>query len=583
MTNPSRLAAWAAILLAALALRAWGLDWSLPNELHYNSYHGGESRAVAIALDLDLGALELEPRWKGEPFFRWGSHYLYAVHAANLAAAALGAIDLPAAGEVYANATFGRAHLIARAVSVAYALATVVVLAALASRAYGRRAALWTGFWVAVCPLLAYQARFATVNSCLTFWCALAVALQARAAWRATWPAALIAGLALGLACAVKLSALPLVFTQALALALASEAAAPGGRARALLGSGLASAAGALAGFAAAMPFALVRPRAFWAQLADEYLHSQEGHGLVFAGTGNGFAHFFGANLPVALGWPLALLALCGAAWAARELWRSARLGSRRSASFAADALGLAWLAVGASMLGLSETRFLRYLMPFAPFFCLFAARLAAQLAHASRRPRARALALALALCAGLWTAAYSAASVRPFAALDPRDACAAWLFENVPSGATLGLVKRPYNFTPPIYPEAAGPLGAPAGTPAYAVAVLGADAARLAELEPEWVLLNPVELFDELRLAARAPREAGDGALAELGLDAAEIRAVRSGAAFDALLRERYRLVQSWQNRAELLGVDFDWSTPPQGWAAPVQRIELWQRAAGG
>lgn len=596
------LAVLIAILGLGAGLRLWGLGWSLPDTLHQNSYHGGESRAVAVALQMDVREGDLEPRWRGKPYLRWGSHWFYTLHAANLVCEAAGWIELPerfddpasiALGDDPArqtvapdNASFARAHLIARTVSVLYSLATILLVWLFARGAYGARTARWAALGVALCPLLAYQARYATVNSSLTFWCALAVVLADRAARRATLAAFFAGALAIGLACAIKLAALPLVAVAGVALLLARPTPHPAGGSKltfVALGA-LVTACGVLLGFGLGMPYAYVHGAEFWAQFSDELASNSQGHGLVFVATGNGFVHMFVENLAVALYWPLWAASLLGVAWTAREAWRGARARTPErtwpaNSTLTADVLTLTWIAVNVFVLSTSSRRFLRYLMPMAPFLVLCAARCLAQLSGADRRPRVRRAATAAAGLVALATLAYAAASVRSFALEDPRDACARWFHEQVPAGTSIGFVKRPYNVTPPLYEEGAGPAGFPADVPRYRISILDADPARLAAQAPEWIVLNPLELHDETRLAERCAGQDLAAGLDELGLEPAMRDFVLRASAFRERFAREYELRHTWQNSARVLGLSFDWPAPPQGWGGPTQPVQAWRR----
>ena len=571
--------------MLALALRAWGLDWSTPTELHYNSYHGGESRAVAVGLQLKAQE-DLAPRWgrDNEPYFHWGSHYIYVAYGANRLAETLGwlEIDGERMGD-WSHPSFASAHIVARGVSALFGTATVLLVFLLARAAWGSRTALWAAALTAVCPLLALQARFATVNTCHMFWCTAAVALMVVAAKRASYASATLAGVGAGLAIAAKLSALPLLGPGFIALLLAAlRRRSSGFDVRFLALGTVAALFGIALGFGLASPYAYVHWDAFWEQLGKELRHADKGHGIVFAGTGNGLTYLFGENLWVGLGPPLWIASLLGLIWASCAALRALKLGQARqgSTACAVDVLGLAWFGANVAVLADANTRFLRYLLPIAPFACLFAARALAQLESSARKSGVRVAARGGAILILVVTGTYTVATVRPFAAPDPRDDAAHWMFENVPDGARVGFVKRPCHVTPPIYPAAPGPAGFPAGTPRYRGVVLDASPEKLDREAPTWLVLNTVELYDEERLG-RAP----DGSvrsevdIVQSGVTAELAPSVVQGVRFANRLAATYELAWSRKNEASLLGLSFEWAEPPQGWAAAVQEIQIWRR----
>jgi 4-amino-4-deoxy-L-arabinose transferase-like glycosyltransferase len=558
----------AAILALGLALAGFGVDWGLPSHSHYQSYHGGESRAVGIALQMDLSRLELEPRWRGKPFFRWGSHALYAFHIALWTADLLGALEVGGQAGDWSVEQFARAHWIARSVSVAYTLGTIALVFAAAGRWYGWWTGAAAGLFTALCPLLAYQARFATSDPCLTFWCTAALLLCVRAATRSARHVA-IAGAAIGLAVGAKLSALPL-------LALGLCTVCWGGTPRsAWLARSLALSGGILGGFFLCTPYALVHPREFFAQALSEVVeHSQAGHGLVFADTGNGIAYLLLVNLPVALYWPLWGLCLCGAGLALARSVRALRAAGARDPARIGEALCILWIALMGLALAQAQVRYVRYLMPICPFLCLLAAMALRQLLG-----RAAPRAVWLALLALVPTGLYSAAHVAPFGRTDPKDLAYDWFCAHVEPGASVGFLKRPSHLTPPLYPEATVPgsdseIGgsAPLGDTCanrYSTIVLGGDPRSLQAAQPDYVVVNTLEVREELRLDPRS--ETVDPELAAL---AASVRVLWAD------VQAGYELASDpFRNEARLLGLDFSWETPPRGWIAATQEIRIYRR----
>lgn len=570
----SWLAAGGLVLLVALALCTHGLEWGLPSPDHYASYHGGESRAVGVALQMDATRGELEPRWRGEPFFKWGSHALYAFHAAFLPAGWSGALELGREPHEWTRSAFATAHRLARWVSVAYTVGTVALVLVLGTAWFGRRAGALAGLWTASAALLPYEAHFATSNPCLTFWCVAAVGLCVRAGRTPRPGAFVLAGAACGLAVGAKLSALALGLP---ALAAVVAAARAGGRDGAL-GRGarlaLAGTAGAVVGFAAVTPYALVHPGAFREQAVAEVLeHSSEGHGLVFEGTGNGWLHLLLVNLPTGLGWPLWALSVAALALSTA---RVARRGGTRGERWPELAC-LLWIAGNVAVLGRAEVRYLRYLMPVVPFLALLAGAWSDRaLSRASRVPRA-VLAIALAL-ASVATLVYAAASVDPFARPDPKDRVLAWFDENVPPGTRVGLLKRPSHLTAPIYPDAADPFGGGEALgarvrPGWDV-VLVEDADDLARLAPELVVVNELEVRAERRL----------GPDPGLALDPRWLARLRGTlAALEALERDYELAAPPFESRYRLGPLDLSDPDPPRGWDAATQEIRVHRRRAPG
>lgn len=573
------------ILLLGLGLRMWGLDWGLPDERHPSSFHGGESRAVAIGMQIDPASGDFTPRWKGKPWFRWGSHSMYAMGAANHLDRALGNNEFEGAWTQWGYRAFARGHWIARAVSVFYSIATVALVAWMARRAWGRRTALWACALASIAPLAAYTAHFATVNACLTFWVTASLFACARAAERARGRDFFLAGGAVGLTVAAKLTALPLLAPAGLAAILASRHRRFEGQGSALrraltwIGLGL---LGILIGFGLAMPYAYVHFEDFTGQAYRElFHHSQAGHGFVFAASGNGFAYLFGTNLRAGLGflfWILALVSIPWSLWATVTGARSGhgRIGDR---GWSLDVMLLAWVLPNLIGLSLVSTRFLRYVLPLIPAFALWGGRFLAQAGGASRRPGVRVAVTAFGVLTVLQTFLYSAAYNRTFAGTDPRDQAADWFESWVEPDAHVAFLKRPAHNLPPIrHPWSQ--LPARSKDPEVVTidrdrtwTLLNLDPKILVESRPDYIVMSVRDLEAEWELLP--------GVQGEPERFPPELREhVLQAGRFWVLVERGYELAtEPFDARPRMLGFDLGWQKPPRGWDAATGEIRVYRR----
>jgi len=135
------------------------------------------------------------------------------------------------------------------------------------------------------------------------------------------------------------------------------------------------------------------------------------------------YLHYLTALLPLAMGWPLALVALVALVYAG---WK----GSREKQ------LLVLWCALYFALVGGLHTKPVRYLMPLLPLLALFAADWCRT--FFSRRRNALIFSGALVLCTlvqGLFFA-------RIYAVEDARIQAARWLAKEVPNEAKIGLEK---------------------------------------------------------------------------------------------------------------------------------------------
>jgi hypothetical protein len=293
--------------------------------------------------------------------------------------------------------------LLARSVSVAAAVITVLLTYSIARRAYGLRAGLLAATALAVAPLAVREAHFATTDAVAAAFVAAAIWAGQRAETR-RWFA--LAGVLAGLAAASK-------YTGGAALVYVLARALTGADRRA---SVLASVAACAAAFAVVMAPA-GHLRDYWDGLGFLLGRSRE-----FASMPPGWAYHATRSLPFGLGLGAFVLALVGIAAAA---WRRRR----------DDLCLLAFLVAAGLPLALSHEVFFRYVLPLLPALCVLAGG-----ALALVPGRGRQVALAIGLLLLLPSAYNSFRGDWVLGMTDTRQQAAEWLDANAPAGANLGI-----------------------------------------------------------------------------------------------------------------------------------------------
>jgi hypothetical protein len=344
----------AAILLAGLVLRLWGLGFGLPN-----LYHPDEDALVMPAIQM-IKSGDLEPAR-----LEYGSLHIYALAAASmvvyLADARGGFLSDPAQLAVYERGTYPAVYahpeffLAARLVSAVMGTAVILLAYLLARRLGSERQALAAAAFVAALPGLVVDAHFATPDTPLTFWTMLALYLLVRAydEWETDrgWAYA-AAGFVCGLAAATKyngvLLAAPLLLAPLLRVRTLDGL---------LRGRVLAGPLAMVAGFLAGTPFALLDIPAFL-RWAGYTLHLYNAPGAAPAGAS--WVWHLRYLLTTANG----IVVVLGAA----GLLLSLRVWGRRGLLPAAFAL-LYWLAVAGQ-----ARREARMWLPTAPLLAIWSA-----------------------------------------------------------------------------------------------------------------------------------------------------------------------------------------------------------------
>ncbi|MEM7204867.1 MAG: glycosyltransferase family 39 protein [Planctomycetota bacterium] len=408
---------WAllAIVIVAAALRWAGMDWGLPSATHLFPFHPDELTNINAPRRM-LESGDLNPR-----FFHYGSLYSYLVWLAYLPCRALGGLEQ--------TATY---FWIGRLVVLGCALLTLPVLFAIGRLLGGERLGLIAAALLAVTPAHVMHGAFATVDvpsilfAALSLWLALR-ALEATATPR-RW---LVFGATVccGLAAATKY---PMGIVGLASLVAIGLARVDTPRERA--GDAAVAVLGGAVGFLLGCPYAVLDFSAFWRDLHYElFEHAVQGHGELFAATGNGWWFTFTQNLPYVMGPVLLLIGLVGTATLTR---------ARPRAGLVLLAFAVPYFA----MLGAVQIRFMRYSLALAPVLCLGAAFVLQGIWRRGTMGH-RAAAAALAVLVVLPTLVQTAA----FAREDPRLAAVQLLVERSAPDDRVGALMHPGWFSVPL------------------------------------------------------------------------------------------------------------------------------------
>ena len=389
------LLAVAAVVLAALVLRVWGVTHGLPYVFN------ADENAHFVPRAIGMFGHSLNPQYFVNP-----PAFTYLLHVAFWARWG----GREAVGDAFA-ADPGTAFTIARVLAAILGAAAAGLLAGAGARLFDRRVGLVAGALLAVAFLPVHYGHLA-VNDvpamapvCLGL---VGVAGVYRYGRRRDYA---LAGAALGVACATK-------YTAGIVLLCLLAAAAVSPRLR-LRGLALAGAL-AVVGFVVANPYAVLDWQGLREGLQKQSEASGDGGGKLGL-VGDSALLYYLRTLTWGLGWLPALAAIAGAVG----------LAVRRHA--------LAWVLIPAPVvfllfMGIQDRFFARWLLPVYPLLCLLAAWAAVEAASRVRRRSLWPVAVAGALlCAqGL---VFSVHNDLLLARPDTRALARAWMVDNIPAG----------------------------------------------------------------------------------------------------------------------------------------------------
>lgn len=429
------------ITLIGFLLRVYGLRWGLPNAHRYFSYHPDEGLNLAAAIRADTLHGHLDTH-----FYHYGTLYFYIVSFALSIARGWGFLHHLPAGMVIPASYY----LTARWVTVIMGTATIALVYGLGRRLYGEMTGLLAAAGAAITPLAVVHSHFATVDVPATFFVVAALYSGAGLIHKPTNKGYLKCGLLAGLAGATKYNAALVVLGPALVWLAgtpdedqspATDHAQPihskSYRKRnyahllALLGA-------VLGGFLIGCPGPLINWYGFYRDFTYELTKSQQGMGLLFVKTGNGWWYHFVVSLRYGMGIPLLLVCTAGVGMA---LVRRTR----------ADLLLLGFLIPYYGVIGWAQVRFMRYVIPILPVLVILGARLLTE--PFPKMPRLNRILQAIGVLVVLHAGFLCVAMDHPFGVPDARGAAARWLEKNAPPGATVGFATTPWYYSPPLSP----------------------------------------------------------------------------------------------------------------------------------
>jgi hypothetical protein len=472
------------LFVAAFGYRLVGIGWGLPNDLHNQSYHPDEPVIFAYSQALDPLKGDFDP-----DFYNYGTLYLTLVRIGTDVAATYSgaAIDEKDPSSVYRYMAAG--HMAGRVISALAGAGTVVLLFFMLRRIMNSLGAFLGAFMVLVSPAHAVHSRFQTPDVLATFLLAASAFYALKlfaargeegelsteeagkrgsieaghsAATSSASPSAeagkrgsmeegdststsqpsdfsllrlaIWSGAFAGLSAGTKYTGILGLLTLYAALILTRK---PGWWKAALAGTGAAA-----LGFIVGTPGALLNTSAFMRDVKYELAHTATGHGLIFEGAGSGFSfHMF--NLVVGLGLFMTILGIGGLAIAAQK---------KHAWAFAL----LAFFVPYFILIGRADVMFIRYTFPLyialaAGFGYLMA------FAHEARGRFTAVVVVGIAVLVGLdpfGGLRRSAIMTGWMAGEDSRDEAARYLKSKANSATTVGLVRDPWFWYPPLFKD---------------------------------------------------------------------------------------------------------------------------------
>ena len=437
------------VLCIGIFLRFYGVNWALPY-----IFHPDETRLLYAVNDVSWNSwetLDLNP-----DFFAYGSLPIYLLKAVYELGQWL--------AREFRMPLYGNFFFIGRLLSALFGSLTLIVTYLFGSRFFSRRTGLFAIAFLGFTVLHIQLSHFLTVDVMLTFLIVLGLYLFGLLT-EGTHPIRdyLLAGVVLGLAMATKISALPLygVFLVAHILALPQKEHSPRhlwNSTSAFWGLFIAALLLSVLVFALCSPYAILEHKEFYRQIKEQSDMvrgiTQPPYVIQYEGTVK-YWYPLQQLLFYSMGLPLGLLTIGGTFYVLfstgnrllRSFFRkrSNKLRTDNRQSQNPTVLIFAWLVPVFLIVGGFEVKFLRYMLPLLPFFCLLGALFVDELL--TRFPSWKLVtSLAVILVSG-FSAFYSLAYLSIYRHEDPRVQASRWIYEHIDLGA--GLLTELWEFAP--------------------------------------------------------------------------------------------------------------------------------------
>lgn len=343
------------LLLAALGLRLWGIQFGLPYAYHYD-----EMFYVTGGLNTGAWVFETANNPPGFMNILTGEYGLY-----YILGRALHWFGSVREFESYYHTDPSIFYLLSRITSAVFGSLTVLVAYRLGRQSVDRTVGLSAAVYLAFSFLHVRDSHFGVPDIVATFFVALTVSLVLWSLENLSWRRLLLAASAAGLAATIKWSVWPVIFPVVLGVYALSTKGALRSRLARFMGLG------SLAGLVFMISFAIfgfqmvLAPKAYF-EYAKLELSSgaQGGFALWQVDTVPGWL-FYLKTLSYGIGWILLGLALLGLVWL---FYRGLR--SRSMTGWILLSFPLVYFLV----MGSTRHYFARYALPLIPFFVVFAA-----------------------------------------------------------------------------------------------------------------------------------------------------------------------------------------------------------------
>ena len=457
------------ILVLSLALRLTGIEWGLPSKTEtLHTFHPDESIILTGLSAMNPSKFDFNPH-----NFMGGTSHYYVSAAVLKACSSLRLIKLSSDKEFYRNnfREMDKVFLAGRAMSVTFALLTILLVFFIGKEVYNEKVGLWAAFFMSMLPIHVIDSHYMTFDTPVTYWFILALFFSVKIYGDSRRRWYVLAGISAAMACGAKYYGGAAVLFPVFAH-MAKER--KDGESPVLYKKILLVLISFTAAFVVTNPYMVLDYREAIRHISITFSLTKMRAGVeIMKGSG---LLLYPALLTFDLGIPLALFSFAGFLMQFKQMDRKISLLVFALFSFYIP-------------MSLSYTKMEHYMLPITPILALFSASLLFYFKH-------RVLKIAAALVIA-YTLFYSCGYVGIMAGKGTRIQATEWIRANIPADTKIGAINF-YFYTPPALYSYMHLMPENAKAVYYRAVLTGYDIEKLKKERPQYFVITDFEYSED-------------------------------------------------------------------------------------
>ncbi|MDD5688000.1 MAG: glycosyltransferase family 39 protein [Elusimicrobia bacterium] len=454
------------ILFIALFLRLYGIRWGLPNKEHFYSYYADEYNVINTLQTINISKFNFTPPI---PMYN-PTFYYFLVGAAVKFSSMLGLITLTTSKQFYLFnvGEYAKIYLIGHFISVLMGILTMCFVYFIGKIYYSEKTGILAALFFSVVPLSVVSCHYMEPAVTVTFWITLTMffALNIIYSGKTKWY--ILAGASCGLAMSSKYTAIPFVAIVTLAHILRKD--------KIINQNIILFYITVIIFFAFGTPYSVLDFKTFKLNIVPFFKRATIGVGSRGVNWFNPITRL----LYYGLGFPILILSICGIVFALIKREKS-------------DLLLLSWIFFYYYIQAQAGFNIVRYQNEYTPFLILLAARFVCDMKKYIQ-------VTVIPLCFFI-TFVFSLSYVNMMVGPTPQDRASTWISNNIKGGSKIGVINKPYWYSPPVINMKYFALSRYSENPEYnkpdyKIVDLEYDPAKLEKEKPAYIVTSDAEFI---------------------------------------------------------------------------------------